>query len=55
MSDKLRSQIAAVIAREIHADDPNEPCQWCVHFADKFIEDLHLTEDGGVIVGCAHD
>lgn len=54
MSD-LRTRIAAIIAREIHADDPQEPCQWCLQFADTFIKDLNLTEDSGVIVGCAHD
>lgn len=51
----LRTRIAKIIGREIHADDPNEPCQWCFQFADAFIKDLSLTEDGGVIVGCNHD
>lgn len=62
MTDTLRTRIAAVLAQYCSFTYQEQGETWgdmgevsLSGLADAVIRELSLTEDGGVIVGCAHE
>ena len=53
-TSSLRERIASVITREFTKPGTTEIASWAWSLADAIIAELDLTEDAGVIVGCAH-
>lgn len=52
MPDDLRTRIAAVLIRDAFGLTTENSA---LRQADAIINELNLTETGGVIVGCNHD